>query len=478
MRSEGPMRSGLGRLGCLVVILSLIVITAGPASALTFDEERQLGREFFSYIKKNTKIVDDPSIQSYINGLGHKILSAAGPQPFEYRFFIIDNDVLNAFAAPAGYVFVHSGVINTLQSEGQLAAIISHEISHVTSRHLSERLAQNQKMSIATMGAVMAGVFLGGPAGQALVMGSMAGNIQMQLAYSRNDEREADTRGLDLLVEAGYDPIFMLESFQLLLQNEWHALKDVPTYLTTHPGLPERISSIERAVHMHPGYGEVKGRGDDKAFQAAKIRNLALLSDPLRAQNQFNGMLAKNPQDPQAHYGLALLYRQQQNYERAVSEFKRALETDPANPAILTDLGALLFQMQDVQGAMSALGRAVVLRPNWPQTLFYLARIYEEQDAPDRAQELFERVLLQDPQHPDALYHLGLLYGRKGDLAQAHLHTGLYFKTQDKRKEAMYHLRKAQEAAKSTSPELLERIQRVLDELAKEKDPDVQRTSP
>ncbi|MDY6850957.1 MAG: M48 family metalloprotease [Thermodesulfobacteriota bacterium] len=441
-----------------------LVWPAAQASALTYGEEKELGRQVFASIKKNMKLVEDQAISTYVNDLGHKMLKAFGPQPFEFRFFVLQSDVINAFATPGGYIFIHSGLINAMEREGQLASIISHEISHVTSRHISERIAKGRSLSLATLGGVMAGIFLGGAAGQALMMGSVAGNMQMQLAYSRQDEREADRKGLDNLVKAGYDPKFMVEAFEILLRNAWHASDNIPTYLTTHPGLSERISSVENSVISHPGYQIVHGCGDDKTFQAIKTRVMALLADPKRAQNYFEAMRRKDPDNALAHYGLAMLYQQQQDFDMAEREFRSALEADPANPCILSDLGTMLFQKKDFSGAMSVLIRAVVLRPNMVQALYMLARTYEEQGLTDRAEKLYARVLVQNPKHPDALYRMGLIYGRRGDLARAHLHTGLYFQTQGQDKKALFHFKKAKEKAGSAPPPVKARIETAIRE--------------
>ena len=448
------------RLAPLAALLALILAAAvpGPARGLTIEEERELGEEVFAAVIKHKKVVKDAAIQSYVNTLGQKILKNVGPQPFKFRFFVLDDPVINAFAVPGGYIFVHSGILTAMHSEGELAAIIGHEIAHVTSRHVSQRMTQNRNLGIATIGGVLAGALLGGPAGQALVMGSMGANIQAQLAYSRSDEREADRKGLNYLVEAGYDPRFMASSFQTMLRQNWAAPEGVPTYLTTHPGLSERISSVEAAVATHAAYQKVLGRGDEKAFSAIQNRTLAFVADPLQARNHFQGMLKENSNDPNAHYGLAMLAQKEQNYDQAIQEYQVALKADPANANYLADLGSVQFAKNDMDAAMSSLSRAVVLRPNMVRALFLLGRCYEERGAADRALELYEKVLDLDPTSSDGLYRAGLLYGQKGDLARAHLHTGLYFQLEGQRQKAYFHFRKAEENAASAPPGVKDRI--------------------
>ncbi len=463
------MRRGRLALGAVLLAGLAILSPSRPAEAMTYEEERKLGRQVLEAIKKQGALVEDPAVNDYVNALGRKILKATGPQPFEYRFFVIDNDGVNAFAVPGGYIFLHSGTIASMESEGQLASIIAHEIAHVTSRHISQRMDANRALSFASLAGMIVGALVGGPIGTAVVAGSMGASVQAQLAYSRTDEREADIKGLDNLVAAGYDPRFMTEAFKVLIRNTWHAPKDIPTYLTTHPGLPERIAGIENMVAMHPGYGQVRGRGDDKAFQAARTRVMALTEESLTAKNHFAARLKKNSKDAWAYYGLALLHEKEQDYYKALSAMEQALKIEPANPSFLTDYGLIFFALKDFKNAMTPLSRAVVLRPNSVRALFNLGRAYEEMGVTRRAQSLYERAILQDPDHSECLYRLGVIYGRQGDLARAHLHTALHFSAEGKIDKTLYHLQKAKQNANSAPPDIQKRIDTAMEKAEKAK---------
>ena len=338
------------------VVLTLfclnIAFSAPPtASAMTIEEEKELGDKVLREIKKHLKLVEDEAINDYVNQLGQRILKGIGPQPYDYHFLVVDNPTINAFAIPGGNIFVNAGLITAMDSEGELAAVIAHEIAHVTSRHVSQRLDQARRLTIATMAGIIAGILVGGPVGQAIIFGGSAAGVQAQLAYSRADEQEADVIGLDYLVQAGYDPRFMAEAFKILLQKSFHSSDDIPTYLTTHPGLSERIAQVEISVHAKPEYRSVKGLGDQKAFLAVRNRLKALTADPMSTRNYFTSQLKKNPRDAWAHYGMAMLYQQEQDYTRAQSSFEEALKIDPNNPGIMTDYGVLLYKKRDFAGA-------------------------------------------------------------------------------------------------------------------------------
>ena len=456
------------------VLLALILVVCGPSTAvssLTIEEEREMGRKIYEMIQKNMTLVDDPAVTAYINSLGNKLVGVIGAQPFDFHFYVIEANDVNAFATPGGYVYVFSGLIGTMNAEGQLAAIICHELGHVTSRHISKQMDKSRGLTVASLAGLVAGVLLGGPVGSAVAIGSMAGGTQAQLSYSREDEREADSKGLEYLALAGYNPRYMAQTFKLFMRNAWRIPKNMPSYLSTHPGSPERLASVENAILTNPELASVLGRGDDDAFNAVKNRLIAQTNDPRGAKNHFDALVRKNSHNAWAHHGLAMIYQKEQRLDDAVREFNLALALEPANSGFLTDLGYTLFLKKDFQGALEVLSRALVLKPQSVQTLYHLARTYEELGVLDRAQDLYERVVLLDPNHIDSLYRLGVIYGQRGDMARAHLFSGLFFDQRDQIRQALYHMRRAKSEYVSSPPEIRTRIDKELARLEeKEKD--------
>ena len=426
--------------------LSAVLLFVGwfapsPASGLTYEDERKLGLEFYHQLKKQARFVDDQAVLDYVNQLGNKILKPLGPQPFEYRFYILENDVPNAFAIPGGYIFINSGLIEALGQEGELAATLAHEIAHVTLRHISERISQSQKLGLAALGAMLAGIFIGGPIGSAMAVGSMAGAVQTQLKYSRDDETEADGLGLDYLVRAGYDPRFMMQSFNILIKASQFQPQGIPTYLQTHPGLSERVLSVEAAIAAREDYRRVRGKGTQPTYETIQSRLVARWSDQANAWSYFQRRLSQNPQNAAAIHGLGLVYTNQQNLARAEEAFRKALALQPENTEILTDLGELLYKRGDLDAALDRLGLAAAQRPGSIRIEFLLARIYQVRGRLEEARDRYRRILDLNPQHEDSLYQLGLVYGSMNDLAQARLYTGLYFKAAGEPDKALYHLR-------------------------------------
>ncbi|MFW6237181.1 MAG: M48 family metallopeptidase, partial [Desulfosudaceae bacterium] len=185
----------------LTVILSVCLLTAGPGRCLTTSEERKMGEKFLQHARRAYHFVEDPFIVHYFNEIGQRLASFFPEEPFDYQFYVIENPVYNAFAAPAGHVFVNSGLVSAMDSEEELAGILTHEIAHVYCRHLAEKIEKNKTISLATLAGMAAAVFLGSPA---LAVGTAASGQAASLAYSRQDERQADQLGVKYLCQAGY----------------------------------------------------------------------------------------------------------------------------------------------------------------------------------------------------------------------------------------------------------------------------------
>ena len=174
-----------------VAILLLVLALTWPVQglALTIGEERNIGQKILYSVRRELRILYDPDISQYINRLGREVLKVVGPQHFDYRFFVVQSEQFNAFAAPAGMVFFYSGLIEAMQGEDELVSVMAHEIGHVTSRHLAQRMERNTKVSAASLALGLAGLALGVPGlSQGLLTGSLVAGQTLALQYSREHE--------------------------------------------------------------------------------------------------------------------------------------------------------------------------------------------------------------------------------------------------------------------------------------------------
>ena len=135
-------------------IAALFLLSQLPPQAafgLTVSEEEELSRDILRYIYRHYEIIDDPVVVEYVNKVGNRIVAALEDPLFNYRFHVINVDAYNAFAIPAGYIFINSGLMAAMDSEEELAGILAHEIAHVNARHISQQIERSKKKDWASM---------------------------------------------------------------------------------------------------------------------------------------------------------------------------------------------------------------------------------------------------------------------------------------------------------------------------------------
>ena len=193
----------------ILIIFFLFGSFARGSLAMTTEEEKKLGKKIFFEIEKEVEVIRDPTLQAFIDRIGHSLVAQIDPSPFEFKFCMISAPDPNAFAIPGGYIFVTTGLIVLAENEQEVAGVLSHEISHVTARHVAQMIERSKRINIATLAAIIAGALLGGGgrASEAVATTAMASAEALALKYTREMETDADQNGLNLLVKAGYDPM-------------------------------------------------------------------------------------------------------------------------------------------------------------------------------------------------------------------------------------------------------------------------------
>ncbi|MGM0541197.1 MAG: M48 family metalloprotease [Pseudomonadota bacterium] len=246
----------------------------GAPDLIEYDQqtEEKLGRAFTTLLHTDYSLNYDPEVVSFVRKIGHKIASQTGNHR-NFRFYVIDNDSINAFAGPDGVIGIHTGLIKAVQSEDELASVIAHEIAHVTQRHLSRRYEyQTNQGSIASVATVLAAILIGmhdANAGMATLMGGMGYNMEQQLKNSRLHESEADSKGIELLQKANYNPYAMGHFFARLAKAGQNNSFSLPEILRSHPVTESRIAEAEnRAQTMPP----LKAKEPDNSLKLIKLR--------------------------------------------------------------------------------------------------------------------------------------------------------------------------------------------------------------
>lgn len=256
----------------------------GQDVAMTVEDEKRLTEEALPQMRKDYPAAQNAELQKYIDGLGQKIVKAnkLDGQPYHYTFTVVDVENVNAFAMPAGQVFVTAPLIAMASNEAELAGVVSHEIGHITARHTAERMyamekAQN-KTWIYSAGGGLAGAAAGYGLGRVLckegdtaclataavigVAAGAAGGLLVQkytfMANSREDEMEADRIGFKLAVGAGYDKDQVGKFYEKLLDAEkagrsgGGVLRSLTDAMSTHPPSEERVKQMNELAGNQP----------------------------------------------------------------------------------------------------------------------------------------------------------------------------------------------------------------------------------
>jgi predicted Zn-dependent protease len=432
------------------------------ASALSAEEERIMGEQFLIQVRQTLDLLDDDYAQQYVNALGQYLLKSVEVKYWPFRFYLAKDNDLNAFAGPGGHIFIFSGLINEMEEIDELAAVMCHEIAHVTARHLAHRIDQSKNLGWATLAGILAGILIGGSAGAAVMVGSQAASVQAQLHYSREDERQADQLGFKYTDQSTFDPARLIAALNKIQKNQWIGTDTIPPYLLTHPTGPERTSSLDIMLR------DYSKRPDSP--EAARFRALwpffktivkAKSKEPRDAEREFKRELEKNPDSGVAHFGLGLVMNEKSEYDLAIAHFQKALLTQPKSVPVLRSLGRS-YQMkgQDAE-AIAVLEKALRIDPQDVSLTFLLAFSYQNLQKYKEAIRLYERLVAMNAASVQVFYNLGVSYGKEGKLALAHYNFGVYFKRLGKREKAMFHFQKAEELSKN-DPALKGRIKNAM----------------
>jgi predicted Zn-dependent protease len=458
-----------------IVVVAFLVIMLSPLggyppslchASLTTSEEEALGREFMLYVRKHLALIEDPSIVGYVNKVGQRILAQYPSPPFKFHFYVVNEEVYNAFAGPAGHVFVNSGLLAAMDREEDLAGILGHEIAHVLCRHISKRIEQSKKIGWVTLAGALAGIFLGGnpQVASAITTGSLAAGQSFSLMYSREDERQADQVGLKYLAKAGYGGEGLLEMLNKIRGKRWFGSEQIPSYVQTHPAVEERMGYLDTWIHAHP---EWKGRGranDSAEFHKVRTKLIALYGDTTAARNIFGARLRKDADDPLANYGKGLLLARVGRKKEAVESLKKAASLSPLDADILRDLGKTYFQGGDYVEAFKALREALASNPDDAEGRLLLGRSQIETGDLQGALETLRGLVKSHPDYLSGTYYYGETYGKLGNLAEAHYYLGMYYKEKGEIKNARFHLTHALKLF-GQDPARQEAIKKALSEL-------------
>ncbi len=399
-------------------------------TVLSKQQEQVIGRSIYKSLRDTGRMVTDPEIQEYIQNVGQSIAVNAQNGDFSFRFFVIDEPTINAFALPGGYIGVHRGLLLATRSESELAGVLAHEISHVTQRHISRAIFANQRASILTMAAMLGAILLGAATGDGDVLaGGVAGAqnmaIQQQINFTRENEYEADRVGIGLLAASGFDPYGMPNFFETLARQSNSLGYEAPEFLRTHPVTVNRIAET-RARAAGIVADETR---DSIGYQLTRARIRFLSSStPEKALAWFEANRGE-PDDTGplgAEYGIALALAELGRYDEAKAAFKSLVAEHEGIIHFHSGYAAAQTATGDIDGALKTLREANELFPrNVPLTIRYAETLMQNKDY-KTAHRLLLDLYNQVPPTPEQVRQIALAASAAGDTADAHYYMAEY----------------------------------------------------
>jgi predicted Zn-dependent protease len=232
---------------------------------ISVEQEIAVGKEANAQLRKQTPEFTDPSTVRYVRDLTRRLSRVANGPKYPYSVVIADTREINALALPGGPIWIHRGVLEQATNESQVASVLAHEIAHIANRHAATQLTMvaMTKWSLNFLGSLLGNA--GGAGGAQVAAEFLASGTALK--FSREDEREADRAGVELMSRAGWDGRGMVEMFEILKKASGRDPSMVESFFSTHPSPQERIRDLATLVAAHR-----TGRRDSREFQAIKKR--------------------------------------------------------------------------------------------------------------------------------------------------------------------------------------------------------------
>ncbi|MFM2408684.1 MAG: hypothetical protein RL358_1426 [Pseudomonadota bacterium] len=362
-------------------------------TSLSPAQERQIGQQSMLQIRASRQFLDDPEVNDYLNQLGSKLVEFSGEPSLGFEFFAMNDEAVNAFAMPGGFVGVNVGLLLITQSESELASVLGHEIAHVTQHHYARLLNGTKGDGLASMAAIAVAILAARNNPQtatAAIVGVQARAVQKQLDFTRVHEQEADRLGLDTLQKAGFNTHAMPEFLDRLQHATRLVEGNAPNYLRTHPVTSERVADIENRVSKQP----YRLMQDSLDFQLVRSKLIAAQKTSADALSYFeqavHGEKFGNP--IAQRYGLVLSLLRVQNIARATLEMQQ-LQMLVKNNALIDTLAGRVKQANNAGDSLAFYRIAVQNYPQHRALAYAYAEALLQANQPELASKMLaERV--------------------------------------------------------------------------------------
>jgi len=399
-------------------------------SVLSKSQAHQIGRSVLLRLRLDGQVLEDPELDEYLDSLGHRLSAHAHEGTQDFSFFLVRDDVINAFALPGGYIGVNTGLILATDRESELAGVMAHEIAHVTQKHIARRASAQGQSSMLAGAAILAAILMGmggvdPNVVQATAMSAQAYAVQESINYTRANEYEADRVGLQILHDSEFDPYGMPDFFETMgkLSGSWG--NRVPEFLLTHPVSSTRIAETRARADQLPST-QVRETGE---YLLMKERLRVLTADNAEEMVRYYEDKLKKAPDPYPYlrYGYALALIRVGRPQEAVRIFYELREGNDSVIAYQSGLGQALMAAGQPNESVIVFENALTLFPrNVPLTVRYAEALMWAKQY-DRAHAILLDLFNNVPPTPAQVRLIANAAGGAGQQAEAHYYMSEYF---------------------------------------------------
>lgn len=417
---------------------------------ISLDQEHKLGRIWLRNLRQQTATLHDPVLTEYTENLIYKLASNSQVPDRRLEIILLDNEQLNAFAVPGGVIGINAGLFLHANTEAQFAAVLAHELAHLSQRHFARQVEESRKQAPIAMATLLGSIMLlatnNTEAGFAGLMTSQAAATQLALSYSRDWEREADRLGLHTLVSAQIDPHGMPEMFKQMFEAHKYSERP-PEFLLTHPVTENRISDAAGRVDNLKSI-IVEEKIDYQLIRTAlqvqykkESHNLAFYQQQLRDAKTLKQKII-------ALYGQALCQANAKQFKSALTSINELLKIDPDKISYHILKSKILFNSDQQSEALENLANLIEINPdNHSLVMTYADLLSQNQQFRAAANEMKQHARIR-PTDPNVWQKLSEYEGKaQNTLAMYQAHAEFLFLTGQKKK-ALNQLKRALELSR------------------------------
>lgn len=410
------------------------------SGAVSQTEEEILGRQFLRDLKRETKILYDPIVQEWTELFIYKIGESSKVNKKAFELLIIEDNNLNAFAAPGGIIGVNAGLYKYSDNEAQFASVIAHELAHLSQRHFARQVLENSDRSNANMATLLASIVVAvATRSPAAVIGGQGIIATQSLRYSRLYESEADREGFVTLDKAGYRTQEMSQMFRNMQEVRRLSGDNVPEFLLTHPITTRRITESRERARQSDESGII----DTLNFRLIKQRVRFLMTDNLSIRALEN----EKYDSDDGKYFSALLERKKLNFSKSIEILEELEKKYPDNLIIKTTIAETYTESGNIGKSKSYTQNLLEISlGNYPLS-YNLANAHIMEDNFLAAEQILEDIKFYRPVDINLLKDLSEVQLKSNNLLGYHLTNSEYLFYSGRYEEALRDLQRARSIA-------------------------------